>query len=116
MLQRGQPVAFASRSLAECECQYAQIKKECLAICFRMIRFDQYTYGKNDVTVESDHKPLETIFRKPLSKAPQQVQTIMMRLQRYSFHIEYKQSKLMYLADTLSRAPQSTTGETQRLI
>ena len=41
LLQHGQPVAFASRSLSEGERWYAQIEKECLTICFGMIRFDQ---------------------------------------------------------------------------
>ena len=111
LLQHGQPVAFASRSPSESERRYAQIEKECLAICFGMIRFDQYVYSKNNITAESDHKPLETIFKKPLSKAPCRLQTMMMRLQCHSFQVQYKQGNQMYLADTLSRAPQPTTDE-----
>lgn len=43
------------------ECNYAQIEKETLPISFSCNRFNQYTFNK-DVTVESNHKPLETIF------------------------------------------------------
>jgi hypothetical protein len=45
ILQQGQPVAFASRSLTETEVNYAQIEKELLAIVFGTERFENYVYG-----------------------------------------------------------------------
>lgn len=65
LLQNGQPVAYASRSLTDTERSYGQIGKELLAIVFGEEKFTQYTYGRK-VYVESDHKPLEVIYRKPL--------------------------------------------------
>ena len=62
-LQKGQPVAFASRVLAANEQKWAQIEKELLAIVFACTKFHDYIYGK-EVIIESDHKPLETIFKK----------------------------------------------------
>ena len=73
-----------------------------------MERFHQYTYGRS-ITVESDHKPLEIIYKKPLTLAPKRLKRMLLRLQRYDILIQYKQGKEMYLADTLSRAYLPTT-------
>ena len=70
LLQNGQPIAYASRALSKTEQCYAQIEKECLAIVFACERFDHYIYVKDCITVQSDHKPLETML-KNLSCQPQ---------------------------------------------
>ena len=74
-----------------------------LAICFACSKFYQYIYGKQ-VDVQSDHKPLEVILKKPIAKASPRVQRMMLRLQRYNLNVRYTPGKEMYLADTLSRA------------
>ena len=104
LLQNGQPVAYASRSLTKTEQRYAQIEKECLAIVFSCERFSQYLLGRNKITVQSDHKPLETIFKKPLFSAPKRLQRMLLRLQGYSLDVKYKQGCKMYIADFLSRS------------
>jgi transposase InsO family protein len=104
LLQLGQPVCFASRALTDAESRYAQIEKELLAIVFACEKFDCYIYGRNMINVESDHKPLEAIFKKPLSDAPKRLQRMLMRLQRYRLSVTYKPGKELFLADTLSRA------------
>ena len=86
------------------ELHYAQIKKECLAILFVCSKFDIFLYGRDLLTEESDHKPLETIFKKPKCEAPKRLQRMMMRLQRYNLHVTYKQGKDIFIADMLSRA------------
>lgn len=60
-----QPVAFTSNSLNSTEQRYSQIEKECLAICNAFAKFDHWLFGKLDVTVHTDHRPLETICRNP---------------------------------------------------
>ena len=103
LLQDSKPVAYASRALTDAETRYAQIKKELLAVVFAFNRFHQYVYGK-EIKVESDHKPLESITKKPLSAAPTRLQRMLLQLQRYNFTLLYKPGKEMILVDTLSRA------------
>ena len=109
LLQKNQPVAYASRALTGAEMNYVQIEKELLAVVFGMEKFHQYVYGQT-VTVHSDHKPLEIIKKKSLLKAPKRLQRMLLRLQNYHFEIVYQPGKLMYLADTLSRAYLQDTG------
>ena len=104
LMQNGQPIAYASRALTPAETRYAQIEKELLAIVFACERFDAYVYGREQVNIETDHKPLEPIFVKPLDSAPKRLQRMLLRLQKYSLHVKYKKGKEMHLADTLSRA------------
>ena len=103
LMQNGQPVAFASRALSKTEQAYAQIEKELLAIVFGCERFSQYLIGKEAINVESDHKPLEVIFRKSLLSAPRRLQRMLLRLQRYNLKVTYKRGAEMYIADLLSR-------------
>ena len=103
LLQEDQPLAYISRALTDTETRYAQIEKELLAIVYSCERFHQYTFG-NNVTVLSDHRPLESIMKKDLVKCPKRLQNMLMRLQKYNVVIKYFPGKKMYLADTLSRA------------
>ena len=104
LLQNGQPVAFASRSLTAPELNYAQIEKECLAILFACCRFDQYLHGRDKIYVQTDHKPLVPIFKKSIHLAPKRLQRMMLRLQKYNLQVEFLPGVEMYIADMLSRA------------
>ena len=103
LMQEGLPVAYASRALTDAERRYAQIEKELLAIVFACEKFHFYVYGR-DVLVQSDHRPLEAIFRKPLHQTTPRLQRMLLRLLRYRLTVEYTPGKHMYVADTLSRA------------
>ena len=69
LMQNGHPIAYASRALTETESRYAQIEKEMLAIVFSVEKFNDFTFGRRTV-VHTDHKPIESIFMKPLHRAP----------------------------------------------
>ena len=112
LLQKGKPIAYASRALTDTEQRYAQIEKEMLAIVFALEKFNQYTYGRH-VKIQSDHKPLESILKKSLACAPRRLQGMMLRLQKYDYEVRYERGKDLHLADTLSRAYlQDTTHPT----
>ena len=94
LLQEGQPIAYASKSLTDTETRYANIERELLAIVL----------GR-PFTMESDHKPLEMIHQKSLASAPPRLQRMLLQLQRYDVTIRYRPGKEMLLADALSRCP-----------
>ena len=97
-------MAFSSRVMTQTEQNYAQIEKELLAIVYACEKFDQYIFGRSNVIVQSDHKQLETIFKKPIHSSPKRLQRMRLRLQNYDIQVEYKKGETMFLADTLSRA------------
>ena len=80
LMQEGNPVAFASKSLSSAELNYSNIEKKMLGVVFALCRFHQYTYSR-PVEVISDHKPLESINRKPLSEAPPRLQRMLLKIQ-----------------------------------
>ena len=94
-----------------------------LSIVFAVERFEQCVYGR-PVKVETDHKPLESIFKRSLIRAPKKLQRMLLRLQKFDLEVTYKKGTEMVLADTLSRAykvPQpgesateATRGETEK--
>ena len=112
IIQDSGVVAYASRALTATEQRYAQIEKEMLAVVFGCTRFHNLLYGKDDViTIESDHKPLETLLRKPMSASPMRIQRMRLKLQPYSFKLIHVSGKSIGLADCLSRPPQDKDNQ-----
>ena len=103
LLQDGHPVAYASRALTDPETRYAVIEKEMLAIVFALEKWNQLTYG-HQVTILTDHKPLESIGKKSLDKAPKRLQSMLLRAMAYDIDIQYVKGKDNHLADPLSRS------------
>ena len=110
MLQNGQPVAYATRALSPAQQNYPQIEKEAIAIKFACNKFHEYIYGKQ-LEVETDHKPLETIFKKPLHCAPLRLQKILWDVLQYSPKVKYVKGTQLPIADTLSRDCQAEEVE-----
>ena len=86
---QSQPIAYASRSLNKAERNYDHIEKEFLVVVFECTLLRQFVYGKR-VHVQSDYKPLESLFRKTLSSAPPRIQRMMLKVQKYDLDVRYK--------------------------
>ena len=55
---------------------------------FALDKFEQYVYGRL-VTIESDHKPLEAIAKKPLRYALKRLQGMSLKIQKFDINIVY---------------------------
>ncbi|XP_046592854.1 uncharacterized protein K02A2.6-like [Neodiprion lecontei] len=109
LLQNNLPIAYASKAFTTCQKAWAQIEKEMYVIVYGCERFRQYIIGK-PIFVDSDHKPLVPISKKPIADIPVRLQKIRLRLQPYDAEITYKpgkdfmsdKKKLEFIAETES--------------
>lgn len=69
LMQNGKLVAYASRSLTECEPKYVPLELECLAIVYGTAKFEQCIFGHPDVKIHTTHQPLLSIFKEHIFKA-----------------------------------------------
>ena len=76
LMQEDRPIEYMSRVLDESKQNWATIERELLAIVYGCERFHQCMYGRKT----TDHKPLETITRKPISSTPKRLQRMILEL------------------------------------
>ena len=55
------------------------------------------------MTVETDHSPLEQIFKKNINEAPGWLQRLLLRCLRFDVNVQYKPGRSIPVADALSR-------------
>lgn len=79
-------------ALNDVETRYSQTEREALAVVWGCEHFHLYLFG-NKFKIISDHKPLESIFNNPNSKPPARIERWRLKLQPYSFTIQYKPGK-----------------------
>lgn len=103
LMQNGKPIAYCAKAFTKTEQGYSQLEKEANAILVACKKFHTYIWGCKDLTIESDHKPLETIFKKTLSEAPPRLQRMLYQILPYNAKIIYKRGQELFIADTLSR-------------
>ena len=109
------PVAFASRSMTKTETHYAQVEKEALAITWACDKFANYIVGLK-IVIETDHKPLIPLLGyKSLDDLPPRILRFRLRLARMDYSVVHVPGKLLYTADTLSRAPRISTENDKEL-
>ena len=79
-----------------------------LAIVHGATKFHSYNFGQK-LTVESDHRALEILFKKPLYLVPPWIAKMMLKVRTYDLNVIFKPGKEMFISDTLSRKPFKTT-------
>ena len=101
LLQEGQPIVYASRTLTETEKRYSNIERELLCVVFGLERLQNYTFGSS-ITVETNHQPLPSIWKKTIATSSPRLQRLLLRLAQYDVHIEYLRGRENVIADALS--------------
>ncbi|GFQ84275.1 retrovirus-related Pol polyprotein from transposon 17.6 [Trichonephila clavata] len=101
LLQEGHPVANGSVSLTQTQQRYAQIEKELLAMIYGLEHFNYYTYGRI-VTVQTDHKPILGLSKKPYDIISPRLQRMLLILTKYNIQLEYVPIKNLVIADAQS--------------
>ena len=106
-MQDGKPVAFGSKKQTTSERRYANIERttgnflgstKVSHVCLR-----------RRVIVETDHKLLESIYRKPLNDALPRLQRMLLKLTKYDPNVRYVPGKQQVISDCISRASLSDT-------
>lgn len=96
LLQEGKPVIYISRTLT------LAAGREFLALVCAKGALHNYVKGE-PVSVQTDHKPLETIWKRSIATASPSLQRLLLILARYEIQEEYTSSKDNSIADTQSR-------------
>lgn len=105
LTQENHPVIYVSRSLSVAEKNYSNIEREALAIFWAISRLKYFLLGRK-FQVQTDHKPLEILFRKDQSVPDGTSARIIkwsVRLMPYDFEINYVPGSEMQHADAMSR-------------
>ena len=103
ILQDSRPVMFTSRALTGAEKNYQNLERECLVMIWGMEKFHYFLYGKQ-FTLETDQKPLVSIYRKHMVEISPRIQRLIMRSFPYQpFDSQYRKGVEIPPADALSR-------------
>ena len=78
LIQKGKVICYASRALTKTEQNYQNLEREALGTIWGMEKFDYFLYGK-EFTLESDQKPLVSIYKKHMIDISPRVQRLIVR-------------------------------------
>ena len=101
IIQEGQPITYASRALVEIEQWYFNIERELLAVVYTLKWCNHFTYGYR-VWVETDHKPMISIWKKSIAASNPRLQWLLLRQSQYNVHKNYLQGKANVIANAFS--------------
>ena len=108
-------VCYASRALTKTEQNYQNLEREALGTILGMEKFHYFLYGK-EFTLETDQKPLVSIYKKHMIYISPGVQRLIVRSFPYlCFKVVYKKGVDIPVADALSRVTPMDPEENIRL-
>ena len=94
-------IAICSKKLNEVRQRYSVYKKELYGVVYCLRQFHSYLWGRSDIILYTDHKPLTYMFEsKELSVALQQWLDVILD---YSFEIRHREGIMNVVPDRLSR-------------
>ena len=100
ILQEEQPIYYASRALTSAEKNYQNLEREAQAAVWGMEKY--FLYGRK-FTLQTDQKPLVSIFRKHMIDVSPRIQRIAIRAWQYDFVPQHIPGRINVIADSLSR-------------
>ena len=115
MIQKGKLLSFDSCALTKTEQNYQNLEREALGTIWGMEKFNCFLYGK-EFSLQTDQKPLVSIYRKHLIDISLRVQRLIVRSFQYQpFKVVYKKGTQIPVADALSRVTSIDSEENIQL-
>ena len=102
ILQEEQPIYYASRALTSAEKNYQNLECEAQAAVWGMEKFHYFLYGRKFI-LQTDQKPLVSIFRKHMIDVSPRIQRITIRAWQYGFEPQHIPGRNNIISDALSR-------------
>ena len=102
ILQHGKPVYFSSGSLTSAEQIYQNLEREVMTAVWGIEKLHYFLDGKK-FNLQTDQKPLISIFKKHLEDVSPRIQRIAIRSWPYQFQTEWIAGKNNSVADALSQ-------------
>ena len=88
--QTWRAVTHHSRTFSKPEKNYSQIEAESLGVLFGITRNRLYLYGLPHFEVETDHKPLVTLYSETRKNCPPRIERHKLNLQGYNFKLTWR--------------------------
>lgn len=96
------PLGFFSKKLSDTQQKYSTYDRELLAI-YSALKFFRHMVEGRDVTIVTDHKPLQYAFQQPLDKASERQRRQLSFISQITTQIIHIAGKENTIADALSR-------------
>ena len=102
ILQEEQPIYYALRALTSAEKNYQNLEREAQAAVWGMEKFHYFLYGRKFI-LQTDQKPLVSIFRKHMIDVSPRIQRITIWAWQYDFEPQHIPGRNNVISDALSR-------------